>query len=64
MATQRTSVKVTRIIEVDSEYIALIILKHFTNGIGDVTYKVSSGGFFKGATIVCETEEPNKTEDI
>jgi hypothetical protein len=64
MATQRTSVKVTKVIEVTTEEIERILLKHYTNGIGDVTFDVSSGGYFKGATIVCEIEESNKTVDI
>ena len=64
MAKQRTSVKVTRIIEVTAEEIERIILKHFTNGIGDVAFDVSSGGMFRGLVIHSTTEESNKTEDI
>lgn len=64
MATQRTSVKVTRIIEVSAEEIERILLKHYTNGIGDVSFEVSSGSSFKGATIICTTEESNKTEKL
>ena len=64
MATQRISTKVTRIIEVTAEEIERIILKHFTNGIGDVSFEVSSGGTFTGAMIVSTTEESNKTEEV
>ena len=64
MATQRTSVKVTRVIVVSNEEIERILLKHFTNGIGDITFDVSSGGYFQGATIISATEESNKTEEV
>ena len=64
MAKQRTSVKVTKVIEVSSEEIERIILKHYTNGIGDVFFEVSSGGTFKGAMIVSTTEESNKTDEV
>ena len=64
MAKQRTSVKVTRIIEVTPEEIERIILKHYTNGIGDVSFEVSSSGRFWGLVIHSTTEESNKTEDI
>jgi hypothetical protein len=61
MAKQRTSVKVTRIIDVTREEIEMILLRHFTNGIGDVDFSAIS---FCGATIIVTTEEGNKTEDI
>lgn len=64
MATQRTSTKVKRIIQVSSEELERILLKHYTNGIGDVTFDISSGGYFREAVIVCEIEESNKTEEI
>lgn len=64
MATQRTSVKVTKIIEVSAEELEQIILRHYTNGIGSVTFDVTSGGYFTGVTVISETEESNKTEKI
>ena len=64
MATQRTSVKVTKVIEVSREEIERIILKHFTNGIGDVSFDVSSDNYVNGITIVSSIEESNKTEDV
>jgi hypothetical protein len=64
MATQRTSVKVTKVIEISTEEIERILLKHFTDGIGDVTFDISSGGFFKGAMIVSAVEESNKTVEL
>jgi hypothetical protein len=59
MASQRTSVKVTRIIDVTAEEI-----EHFTNGIGAVNFELSSGPFLRGATIIATTEESNKTVEI
>lgn len=64
MATQRISTKVKRIIQVTPEEVERILLKHYTNGIGDVTFDISSGGFFKQAVIVSEIEEYNKSEEI
>jgi hypothetical protein len=64
MASQRTSVKVTRIIDVTAEEIELILLRHFTNGIGAVNFELSSGPFLRGATIIATTEESNKTVEI
>ena len=64
MAKQRTSVKVTRIIEVTAEEIERIILEHYTNGKGDVTFDVSSGGMFRGLVIHSTTEELTKPEEV
>ena len=64
MATVRTSVKVAKVIEVDAEEIERILLKHYTNGIGNVKFEITSYGSFEGATIVSEIEESNKTENI
>ena len=61
MATQRTSTKVTRIIEVTREEIEMILLRHFTNGIGEVHWEPSSDGYVHGIAIVSTTEEGNKT---
>ena len=61
MATQRTSTKVTRIIEVTREEIEMILLRHFTNGIGDVQWEASSDGYVHGITVIATTEEGNKT---
>lgn len=64
MAQQRTSVKVTKVIDVTAEEIELILLRHFTNGIGSVNFELSSGPFLRGATIISTVEESNKTENI
>ena len=64
MATQRTSVKVKRIIQVTPEEVERILLKHFTNGIGDVDFDISAGGMFRQAVITSEIEESNKTVEI
>ena len=64
MATQRISTKVTRIIEITTEEIEMVLKKYYTNGIGDVEFEVTSGGYFKGATLVCTTEEANSSETI
>ena len=64
MATQRTSVKVTKVIEISNEEIERILLKHYADGIGDVTFDISSSGYFKGAVIVSAIEESNKTIEL
>lgn len=64
MARQRTSTKVTRIIDITPEEIEMILKRHFTNGIGDVEFVVTSGGGFDGAVLISTTEESNKTETI
>ena len=64
MATQRTSTKVTRTIEVPAEELEQLILRHFTNGIGTVKFRTSVGGYFDGVTIIATTEVGNKTDTL